>query len=477
MTLRLLRAAVVGHTNTGKTSLMRSLLREVEFGEVSDRPGTTREVEAGTLFVDGQPAIELFDTPGLEDSISLLEELESYREVNGRRTDGFARLEHFLADEASRGVSGRFAQEAKALRRLSACDVALYVIDARDRVLGKHRDELEILACTARPVVPVLNFVASPSALTGTWREALARVNMHAIAEYDTVIVSAESELQLFEKMRSLLDEFRPTLDAVIEHRRGERRRRLLASGRLVGDLLVDAAGFVEMIEVDQREALARRLEEFKDRVRRREQRCVDELLELHRFRASDCAAQMLPIEDGRWGLDLFTPAALRKYGLRAGGAASAGALIGLGLDAAVGGLSLGAGAMLGATIGALAGVAKMTGKRVLSLARGRSELRVDESTLQLLAARQIELIAALFHRGHASQAPFHLGANFHVTENGRKALREVLSLARRATAYPEWSRLNEYAGGAAYRGGPGRDLLVKQLGDSIARALAGSVV
>ena len=27
------------------------------------------------------------------------------------------------------------------------CDAALYVIDARDPVLGKHRDELDIAAC------------------------------------------------------------------------------------------------------------------------------------------------------------------------------------------------------------------------------------------------------------------------------------------------------------------------------------------
>ena len=35
-----LRVAVVGHTNTGKTSLLRTLMRDVNFGEVSDRPAT-----------------------------------------------------------------------------------------------------------------------------------------------------------------------------------------------------------------------------------------------------------------------------------------------------------------------------------------------------------------------------------------------------------------------------------------------------
>ena len=40
-----LRIAVVGHTNAGKTSLLRTLTRRAAFGEVSDRPGVTRHVE------------------------------------------------------------------------------------------------------------------------------------------------------------------------------------------------------------------------------------------------------------------------------------------------------------------------------------------------------------------------------------------------------------------------------------------------
>ena len=35
-----LKLAVVGHTNVGKTSLLRTLTRDVGFGEVSHRPST-----------------------------------------------------------------------------------------------------------------------------------------------------------------------------------------------------------------------------------------------------------------------------------------------------------------------------------------------------------------------------------------------------------------------------------------------------
>ena len=54
-----LKLAVVGHTNVGKTSLLRTLTRDAGFGEVSHRPSTTRHVEGARLSVDGEPLLEL----------------------------------------------------------------------------------------------------------------------------------------------------------------------------------------------------------------------------------------------------------------------------------------------------------------------------------------------------------------------------------------------------------------------------------
>ncbi|MHC4320418.1 MAG: GTPase domain-containing protein, partial [Planctomycetota bacterium] len=159
MSLPLLRLAVVGHTNTGKTSLLRTLTRNVDFGEVSPHPATTRHVEGTSILLQGAKVLELYDTPGLEDSIGLLDHLDGL--AKGRRDERLEDVHKFLD---SRKARGRFAQEAKAIRQVLDCDAALYVIDARDRVLGKHRDELEILARCATPVVPVLNFTADPDA-------------------------------------------------------------------------------------------------------------------------------------------------------------------------------------------------------------------------------------------------------------------------------------------------------------------------
>src|SRR3546814_13565934 len=57
-----LRLAVVGHTNTGKTSLLRTLTRNPSFGQVNDSTGTKRHVEGARLLGDGAAAVEPYGT-------------------------------------------------------------------------------------------------------------------------------------------------------------------------------------------------------------------------------------------------------------------------------------------------------------------------------------------------------------------------------------------------------------------------------
>jgi small GTP-binding protein len=430
-----LKVAVVGHTNTGKTSLLRTLTRDMTFGDVCDRPGTTRHVEETVLLVDGQPLIELYDTPGLEDSIGLLEVLEVQR--TDRRADWVDVIRKVTSGPEGRG---RFEQEAKALRQVLVSDVALYVIDARDRVLGKHRDELEILARCARPVVPVLNFSASAEARTEEWRQQLMRLNLHSIAEFDTVVFNETAEQRLFEKMRTLLDPFRSTLDALIADRRRRRRELVQSAAELIADLLIDTAAYARL--VPEQEDLLTAVGPLQQAVRDREQACVVDLLALFRFRPDDYEADVLPITGGQWGFDLFNPESLKRFGLKAGGGAAAGGLAGLTIDALTGGLSLGVAAALGATIGAVWGSVGAHGRRLAHVFRGYTELRIQDETLKLLALRQLELVQALLARGHASQDRVRLAAGFVAGRErwAAAALPEELELAR---AHPEWSRLS----------------------------------
>jgi hypothetical protein len=405
--------------------------------------------------------VELYDTPGLEDSIGLLDHLQGLR--GDRRVEGVDAIKAFLE---SPEALGKFEQEAKALRQVLASDVALYVVDARDRVLSKHRDELEILGLCSRPVVGVLNFTADEQAQTPVWRQQLARANMHAVAEFDTVVVDEVSEQRLFEKMQSLLDSHRQLIEGLIDDRQRLRRAIGRASAALVSEMLIDAAAFVVSVPTARPEEMALQVDKLKESVRRREQMCVDGLLALHRFRPEDCGPNELPITDGKWGMDPFNPEALKQFGVRAGGGAAAGALAGLAVDVAVGGLSLGTGAAIGAAIGGLLGAAGTYGRRVLGRLRGYLELRCDDPTLLLLAARQVLLVQALMRRGHASTAPMQLDA-----AGGRKPWSSSPRPLRRAKTHPRWSTLHN--GPGAWRGGdPDRQLAVDELAALIEQAV-----
>ncbi|SUB32389.1 integral membrane protein [Neisseria gonorrhoeae] len=63
--------------------------------------------------------------------------------------------------------------------------MAMYVIDAREPVLDKYRDELTILSWCAKPVMPVFNFTGGQ--LPESWTTMLARRNLHVFAGFDTV--------------------------------------------------------------------------------------------------------------------------------------------------------------------------------------------------------------------------------------------------------------------------------------------------
>ncbi|THF64115.1 GTPase/DUF3482 domain-containing protein [Pseudothauera rhizosphaerae] len=438
----ILRVAVVGHTNTGKTSLLRTLARDTGFGEVSDAPGTTRHVEGLRLYADGKPAVELFDTPGMEDAIALLGLIEGLA-APGERLDGPERVVRFLA---SAQAGARFEQEAKVLRQMLTSDAGLYVVDARDAVLAKHCDELTILAACARPLLPVLNFVASPAARTEEWRAALARLGLHAVVSFDTVAPAGDGERMLFDTLATLLHGRRATLGGLVLARAREAVERRAAARRLMAELLVELAARRDVLAEESDAALAAAIERLRAAVREREQACVDALLRLYRFRPDDARAAELPLTDGRWDDDLFNPETLRQMGVRLSTGAAAGAAAGVGIDLLTGGLTLGAAAALGALAGGLWQTFGHYGERIAARLRGHRELTVDDAILRLVALRQLQLLDALEGRGHAALTPIEVGAAGPApAKTDKRAARwragPLPGVLQRARAHPAWAR------------------------------------
>lgn len=433
---RAIKLAVVGHTNVGKTSLLRTLTGDVSFGEVSHRPSTTRHVEGARLSVDGQAVVELYDTPGLEDAIALLDYLERL-DRPGERLDGPARLARFLEGSEARQ---RFEQEAKVMRQLLDSDAGLYVIDAREPVLAKYRDELAVLASCGKPLLPVLNFVSAQQHREPEWREALSRLGLHALVRFDSVAPPEDGGRRLYESLALLLESARPRLERLIDDQEKQRSAKRHSAARLIAELLIDCAACRRSVETtaDQEQQA---VEALRKAVRQREQQCVEALLKLYAFRKDDVSSSDLPLMDGRWGDDLFNPETLKLMGVRVGGGVAAGAAAGAGVDLMVGGVTLGAAALVGAIAGGALSTARSYGGRLLGKLKGRRELTVDDAVLRLLALRQRHLLLALGVRGHAALHSIELTTPQDKTWRKSK-IPEPLSRAR---AHPQWSTLNPH--------------------------------
>ena len=427
-----LKLAVVGHTNVGKTSLLRTLTRDVGFGAISHRPSTTQHVEGARLSVDGEALIELYDTPGFEDAVALYEYIEQLPKT-AERLDGPELLQRFLNSSEARQ---RFEQEAKVLRQLLQSDAGFYVIDAREPVLAKYRDELAILAMCGKPLLPVLNFVNSTEQREPAWREVLARLGLHALVRFDTIAPPQDGEQRLYENLSLVLDSQRPRLQRLIEHNQTQVLVRRKAAYRLIAELLVDVSACRRSVHPDQLEEAIQNL--HRD-VRQREQTCVEALLKLYAFRKDDAQASALPLQEGRWGDDLFNPATMKQLGIKVGGGMAAGAATGAGIDLLTGGLSLGMATVVGAAVGGLTQTFRNYGERLKGKWRGERELTVNDSTLRLLAIRQQRLLNALEQRGHAAQARIQMDTP--LEQQWREG--ELAQSLKTARAYPAWSSLN----------------------------------
>ncbi|NLJ63254.1 MAG: GTPase/DUF3482 domain-containing protein, partial [Alcaligenaceae bacterium] len=267
-TLAPLKLAVVGHTNTGKTSLLRTLTRNTYFGEVRNSPGTTRHVEGVRLKIADQTLIELFDTPGMEDSMALLDYLQRLTNEQGRM-DEPERIALFLQTPEA---NERFEQEARVLRQLLQSDAGLYVIDVRDPVLAKHKDEIRVLAQCGKPLLPVLNFTRSPEQRIEEWRTALAHLGLHALAEFDTVAPALNGEALLYEKLALLVSAAHSEqLQLLSVDVAQQRQQRMQDAWRLLAELLVDVAAW-RLISPSQKAILEKNVKTLHETIRLREE-------------------------------------------------------------------------------------------------------------------------------------------------------------------------------------------------------------
>jgi hypothetical protein len=361
--------SLVSHTNVGKTTLMRTLTRQ-DIGEVADRPHVTEEAESHVLIdtPDGDRLL-LWDTPGFGDSARLLKRLRASANPIGwlltQVWDRFSDRPFFCSQRAIRNVS-------------EESDVVLYLVNAAEEpaAAGYAEKELEILGWIGKPVVVLLNQMGPPRARAAEaleeekWVRHLAdHVTTREAIALDAFARCWVQEDRLLGVVGGVLAA--PSRPAFERLRRAWRARNVAAFDAAMRSIAIQlAAAAIDRETVDERgfSARARRwfasagadgakpdpvIERAVNTLARRldqaERENTDRLIALHGLsgRAREgVLARLAGQFKVKEPLDVAASGAV-------GGVAS-GALGGLAADLAFGGLTFGAGALIGGILGLL---------------------------------------------------------------------------------------------------------------------------
>ncbi len=223
----------------------------------------------------------------------------------------------------------------------------------------------------------------------------LARRGLHVHVGFDTVAFDFEGEMRLWDNLSTMLPN-RTLTDELIRIRREEWQQLDHDARRDIADTLIDVAAYQSEIAEDADPAPA--LAQMHSTVKQLERQLHEQLLQRYRFYDSDVAPTEINLQE--FQQDPFDTEVLKQYGIRTTSGAAAGALVGLGFDAATAGTSLGVGAAIGGLIGGILSNAATISDKL----QGIQTIHVDPATITLLATRGLDLLDAIQHRGHASQ-------------------------------------------------------------------------
>lgn len=404
---------LVSHTNVGKTTLARTLLGQ-DVGEVRDAAHVTSTADPHRLLTTAEgDELVLWDTPGLGDSARLYQRLS--RASNP--------IVWFLSQVWDRWTDRAFFLSQEAMRATrDHADLLLYPVNATEAPAdaGYLEPELKLLAWMDKPVLVLLNQTGLAGAAGSDASKAeLRRWQQHlqgapavrGVLPLDAFTRCWVHEQALFEALGAQLPPAKQPgfrrLQRDWQRRNVERFR---ASMSAIAAQLAAATPMEQVVEpgpANQGKVLARLAGSDAEARRERSQQALQrqvkqgredttrELLRLHGLlgRAED------PFLKGLDRADLVSRAPMDRVRAGLGGAIASGAVSGLAADAAAGGLTLGAGALLGALAGAVAFVAGAEG---LNRARGVTDerLRLSDAALRGLLQEALLKYLAVAHFG-----------------------------------------------------------------------------
>ncbi len=367
--------SLISHTNVGKTTLARTLLRR-DVGEVLDEAHVTDESVSYELLRIPGARLTIWDTPGFGDTARLIRRLRHEGDPLG----------WFLHQVWDRWVDRpMWCSQQAAINVRDHADVVLYLVNANESPLdaGYPELELQLLEWMGLPVLLVLNQVGEGQAAHGdAWRNfAAERPLVRDVLTLDAFTRGWPQESQLFhrvaevlegpaqETMRNLADAWdarnRRTFDEACAEIAGYLARAATDIERL-HDGESSPGGWLDFLSGKLRlpgAGQTRAMERLGERLNVATGSLMSRLIELHGLEGDSVE----PIEQDMQDYRIEGGAPIDERSGAIVGAMASGAAAGLAADALAGGLTLGGGLIAGTILGALGGVGLAKGYKLIS--------------------------------------------------------------------------------------------------------------
>jgi len=383
--------SLISHTNIGKTTLARTLLRR-DVGEVRDEAHVTDESSAYTMLETPNEALILWDTPGFGNVSQLLKRLKA-------QGGAWGWLMHEVVDRVfNRSLYSSF-EAARNVK--NNAEVVLYLVNVQEKPgdAGYIPGELTLLDALAKPVIMILNQVGPNQLANPQERQQLERQwkshfdSFQCVKEVmvlDAFVHTWQQELRLMRALEPLVSETsKEALANLAKYQRNRQTEIFNRCSALAADLLWQAKR--QQLNPDAKQNPRALFEKLVADLQNRLDSYLDALMKIHEIEADGRAKFKADLQQvtGQKASRLDE----KKSGILAGAIGSAGS--GLLTDVLSGGLTFGGGAILGFLGGYFGGLsyAKMMNLRN----RGRMTWRQD-TLIELYQLLIIYFLVAAHH-------------------------------------------------------------------------------
>lgn len=404
--------ALISHTNNGKTTLARTLVG-VDVGEVRDAAHVTVLAESHPLLTtDAGDTLQLWDTPGFGDSVRLLKRLAMSGNPIG----------WFLREVIDRYRDRPFWLSQQAVRTAKDnADVVLYLVNSSENPsdAGYLHSEMKILEWLGKPVVVLLNQLGPPrpasdeQAEQARWKQHLDQFPIvRDVLAMDAFARCWVHERVFYEAVGKLVDESkRAGYARLFAAWEANNLHRFHEAMRLTAAQLATAAQDSQPIEEEEKSLVksAMKAVGLGKTDRQRQEKAMAQLVERLNINITATTTQLLKLHQldpssaakvnarVRENFSIRAPVDKAQAGLL--GAVVSGAATGLSADLMAGGLTFGAGAILGGIVGALTMAGAAWGFNTTT-DRNRTTMQFADDFMQSLMVTSVLRYLAVAHFG-----------------------------------------------------------------------------